>query len=493
MGADGVALHRLAEVAARHQAVRIEGGGDVVVDDLHHDSRRVVPGSAFIALRGSKADGHRFVGKAVDCGASALVVERPVGQPVPQLVVEETRPLMAVLSAEVHGHPSSRLYVAGVTGTNGKTTVTHMLESVARAGGRATGLIGTVGGRVGDEPVELGFTTPEATELQRLLRGMVDAGVGFVAMEVSSHALALRRADEITFAVAAFTNLSQDHLDFHGDMEAYYAAKRRLFARGRCERAVVFVDDPWGNRLADEIAVPVTRVGFGDGSDVRGDGIRRGPAGIALRIVHAGGALPVEVPLAGPFNATNALLATAVALEAGIDPGAIATGLATMPPVPGRLEPVDAGQDFLVLVDYAHTPGAIQTVVSAMRTATTGRIIAVGGAGGDRDRTKRPLMGAALAEADIAVLTSDNPRSEDPEAIIAEMVAGLPSGVAAETVTDRREAIRLAVSLARPGDAVLVLGKGHETGQERAGIVSPFDDRIVVAEEIAAARSAERS
>ena len=484
MAAEPVTLSRLAAVAARTQTVRLIGGDAEEIRDLDHDSRRIGPGTAFIAVPGSVVDGHDFAPAVVAAGAAALVVERPLDLAVPQLVVERVRPLMATLAAEVHGHPSEALTIVGVTGTNGKTTVTHMLEAIAGAAGVRTGLIGTIGARVAGRPIPLGHTTPEATELQRLLRTMVDAGVGLVAMEVSSHALAVGRADAIAFDVAAFTNLSQDHLDFHHDMESYFAAKRRLFASERAERAVVFVDDPWGARLVDEIDLPTWRVGFSGEPDVRGGGSVATAGGTTFDVVGGGARFSVTTRLAGSFNAANALVAAACALAVDIAPPAISAGLAGMAPVPGRFEPVDAGQEFAVIVDYAHTPDAISSVMAAVRPLTAGRIIAVGGAGGDRDRAKRPLMGAALADADLAVLTSDNPRSEDPHAILDEVVAGVPSSSHVVVEADRRAAIRRAVAAARPQDIVLILGKGHETGQQIGATRIPFDDREVAAEEL---------
>jgi UDP-N-acetylmuramoyl-L-alanyl-D-glutamate--2,6-diaminopimelate ligase len=482
MGVDPVRLARLAEVASRTQ--HVHRTGDAAVTELHADTRAVTPGSVFVAVRGSTADGHELAGAAVDAGAVAVVVEHPVAVAVPQLVVEDTRRLLGPLAAEVHGHPAERMTMLGVTGTNGKTTVTHLLAAIIDAAGRQAGVIGTIGARIGGEALPIGFTTPEAPELQRLLRRMVDAGVEVVAMEVSSHALHLGRVEAITYDVAAFTNLSQDHLDLHGDMERYFAAKASLFTPWRSREAVVAVDDPWGRRLLAETAIPTTTVGFAEDASL----------GVAdIELTGAGGRMTlrglasfeVSLPLAGAFNAVNTLLAVGVALRIGIAPGDIRRGLAAAGPVPGRFERVEAGQDFTVVVDFAHTPDAISTVVDAARGLTSGRVIAVGGAGGDRDRAKRPMMGRALATADLAVVTSDNPRSEDPGTIIDEMTADLPAAAPVTVEPDRRRAIAVALAAARPGDVVLVLGKGHETGQEAGGVVTPFDDRTVAAEELA--------
>ncbi len=485
MRADTVLLSHLEAVASATQSAR-RIGSDVSVRDLEHDSRRVGPGSAFIALRGAAVDGHDFISSAIAAGAAALIVDHEVDAVVPQLVVADTRPLMAPLAAAVHRHPSAEMTVVGVTGTNGKTTVTHLLESIGRAAGKKVGLIGTIGARVAGVPQPVTHTTPEATQLQRLLRSMSDAGVDLVAMEVSSHALAYGRADAIDFEVAAFTNLSQDHLDFHGDMEEYFAAKRRLFEPNRARRAVINIDDPAGARLAIEVAIPATTVGFLPEAGIHARVLSADPRGTTMEIVSPGGAFTVTTRLAGQFNAANALVAAACALEVGIGPDAVGAGLAGAGSVPGRFEPVEAGQEYAVIVDYAHTPGAIHTVIDAVRPLTAGRVIAVGGAGGDRDRGKRPLMGAALAEADLAIVTSDNPRSEDAAAIAAAVVSGAPAGRSVATELDRRLAIRRAVAAAAAGDVVLILGKGHETGQHFATGSIPFDDRIVAAEEIRA-------
>ena len=483
MAAEPVRLSRLATVAARTQTVAIVGD-DPWLTDLDHDSRRVGPGIGFLAVPGSAADGHDFADVAIARGAPALVVERQLDVAAPQLVVEAVRPLMAALAAEVHGHPSAALTVVGVTGTNGKTTVTHMLEAIIVAAGRGAGLIGTIGARIAGRAVPLGHTTPEAPELQRLLHRMVDAGVDIVAMEVSSHALALGRADEVAFDVAVFTNLSQDHLDFHRDMERYYTAKRSLFVPERAGRAVVNVDDPWGARLASEVTVPVTTVGFAPNADLWGTDLAAGPSGTTMTVSDAHVSFVVTTRLAGRFNAANALIAAAAAIAVGVDPDAVRAGFEAMPAVPGRFEPVDAGQPFSVIVDYAHTPDAMAAVVGAVRPLTANRVIALGGAGGDRDRRKRPLMGRALATADIAIVTSDNPRSEDPAEIVAEVAAG--AGEAAEVVieVDRRAAIARAIELARPDDIVLILGKGHESGQQIGAENLPFDDRSVATEEL---------
>jgi UDP-N-acetylmuramoyl-L-alanyl-D-glutamate--2,6-diaminopimelate ligase len=484
VGAEPTTLSRLAEVAARTQRVSTIGG-DTVVEGVEHDSRLVLPGQAFIALRGETSDGHDYAASVVAAGAAALVVDHDVGVAVPQLVVEHTRPLMATIAAEVYGHPSRSLTVVGLTGTNGKTTVTYLLEAMGTAAGRTMGLIGTVGARIAGEPHPVGFTTPEATHLQRLLRTMHDAGVDTVTMEVSSHALQQGRADEVAFDVVAFTNLSQDHLDYHDTMETYYRAKRRLFEPGRARTAVISVDDAWGRRLVRETAIRVVTVGMAEDADLHGTILEATPTGTRLKV--AGEAIDTVLPvhLAGGFNASNALVAVGCALEMGLPVDAVVAGIDAVRVVPGRFERVPSDHGFEVVVDYAHTPEAMATVISAVRPLTTGRVIAVGGAGGDRDRTKRPSMGAALATADLAIITSDNPRSEDPMAILDQVAAGAgDSDVIVEP--DRRHAIRRALRAARPGDVVLVLGKGHESGQQIGNRILPFDDVAVAAAELTA-------
>jgi UDP-N-acetylmuramoyl-L-alanyl-D-glutamate--2,6-diaminopimelate ligase len=444
----------------------------------------VAAGSLFVAIAGARADGHDHAAAAVQRGAAGLVVERHLDIDVPQLVVADSRSALAVAASVVHRHPSRRLRVVGVTGTNGKTTVTHMIEAIGREVGLMTGLIGTLGARIGDVEVALERTTPESSDVQRLLGDMVDAGIEIAAMEVSSHALALHRADAIDFTIAAFTNLSQDHLDFHGTMEAYFTEKARLFTRERCGTAVVWADDPWGARLAAETDVDVVTVGRSDTADVYGEDIEARPDGSTFTLHAAGKVRRVRIPVPARFNVDNALVAAAVCLEAGIEFTVVCRALEALPQIPGRLEVVAGPWPFQVLVDYAHTPDAVAAVISEMKSLGSGRVLALVGAGGDRDEEKRPLMGAAAATADLAIITSDNPRSEDPAAIIADVAGGLRDDAGLVVEVDRRAAIRKAMDEAAVDDIVLVLGKGHEQGQEFAeGIIEPFDDRVVVREE----------
>jgi UDP-N-acetylmuramoyl-L-alanyl-D-glutamate--2,6-diaminopimelate ligase len=398
------------------------------------------------------------------------------------------------VAAAAWGHPSTRLAVLGVTGTNGKTTTTYLLEAIARSAGIRAGLIGTIGARIDGQPVPGERTTPEATELQALLARMVDAGVGLAAIEVSSHALVMHRVDGTRFAAAGFTNLSHDHLDFHADLEDYFEAKALLFDPSRTAAAATNLDDPHGAEIARRAeAAGLTVLGFGleaPEAVVRAEGLETASSGNRFRLVSPYGAADVRSPLVGPFNASNALAAAATALAAGLDVDSVAAGLSAPVIVPGRMERIEAGQPFPVLVDYAHTPDGLDKVLRAARPLVggDGRLVVVFGCGGDRDRAKRPAMGkAAAALADVIFVTSDNPRSEEPMAIIGEVVAGVPSGVYPIVEPDRRKAIALALALAgrEEGDVVVVAGKGHESGQTAGAVTVPFDDRVVAHEELA--------
>jgi UDP-N-acetylmuramoyl-L-alanyl-D-glutamate--2,6-diaminopimelate ligase len=457
------------------------GRQSVDVRDLAYDARAVTPGAAFFAVPGARADGHDFAAEAVANGAVALVVERDVGLEVPQLVVSDARASMAVAADAFFGEPTKELEVAGVTGTNGKTTTAFLLHAILAAAGRRPGLLGTVESRVGGNVRPVVRTTPEAIDLQRTFREMLDAGDRSVAMEASSHAAALRRLDRVRFDVLAFTNLSQDHLDFHGSMEDYYAAKRRLFMGAAPPPAAVNVGDEWGRRLADELAdaarAPLVTYGVADDADIRPDDLALDGAGARFR---AGG-IELRTSLRGRFNVENVLGAVAAGQLLDVDDEAIAAGVAAVTGVPGRFEAIDEGQPFTVLVDYAHTPDSLDNVLRTARDFADGRVLVVFGAGGDRDRGKRPLMGRVAAElADVVLVTSDNPRSEEPVAIIQDILQG--AGLEVEIDPDRRSAIRRAVSLAEPGDVVVIAGKGHEQGQEIGAEKLPFDDREVARE-----------
>jgi UDP-N-acetylmuramoyl-L-alanyl-D-glutamate--2,6-diaminopimelate ligase len=475
---------RLDQLAAAAAGARIVGDGAAEIADLAYDSRKAGPGTLFFCVPGEKADGHDFAVQVVEAGAAGLVVERDLEVAAPQVVVADARAAMAPLAARFCGDPTAELRLVGVTGTNGKTTTAFLVREILEAAGVRCGLLGTVKQVVGgvEEPVER--TTPEAIDLQRTFRRMLDGGDRACAMEVSSHAMVLHRADAIHFDAAVFTNLTQDHLDFHGTMEEYFEAKRMLFEAAP-GTAIVNVDDPYGRRLAGEFADELECVTFsaeGAPADYSAREVSFDAAGAEFTL----GERVLRTGLPGHFNVANALGAFAAAEALGVDAETAAAGLARAARVPGRLEPIEEGQGFAVLVDYAHTPDSLENVLRAARRLTEGRVIAVFGAGGDRDRDKRPKMGRAGAElADLVVVTSDNPRSEEPEAIVAEVAAGAQEAPDLEVVVDRREAIALALGRAQPGDTVVIAGKGHEQGQEfEGGRKVPFDDREVAREEL---------
>src|SRR3954468_17230812 len=454
----------------------------VEVTALAYDNRLVEPGTLFFCVPGFTRDGHDFAPDAVARGAAALVVERPLGLGVPEVRVEDVRAAMAPAAARLHGDPTATLRAVGITGTNGKTTTAFLVRGLLEAAGRRTGLVGTVNAVVGGEERAMVRTTPEAIELQRMFAEMRDAGDEAVVMEVSSHALQLHRADAIHWAVAIFTNLTQDHLDFHPTMEDYFRAKRRLFEAGP-EIAVINVDDPYGMRLAYDFPDAI-RIGIDSmHAQVRARDIESDAGGSRFTV----DGLELHSPLPGRFNLLNVLGAVAAVRALGVDDATIAEALTHAVRVPGRFEPVDEGQPFAVLVDYAHTPDSLDNVLRAARPLATGRVIVVFGAGGDRDRAKRPLMGAVACDnADIVIVTSDNPRNEDPRAIVAEVLQGCGAGVDVEL--DRRAAIERAVGIAEAGDIVVVAGKGHEQGQEfEGGRKGPFD-AVTVAREALRAR-----
>ena len=460
-------------------ATRTANPAPVDVTDLAYDARRVTPGALFVCVPGMKTDGHNYAPQAIAAGAAALIVERELELEVPQLVVTDAREAMALAADAFFGHPTRERALAGVTGTNGKTTTAFVLFAILAAAGRRPGLLGTIENRVGGERRAAVRTTSEAIDVQRLLREMLDSGDRSVAMEATSHGSALKRLLGIRFAVLVFTNLSQDHLDFHGTLEEYYDAKRRLFTEpdldGRRPSAVVNIGDAHGRRLAQELRdigeEPVT-FELADALDL--ELTARG-----ARFIVDG--IRLETKLRGRFNVENVLGAVRAARVLGIEPQAIATGVEHVTGVPGRFEAVDEGQPFTVLVDYAHTPEALENVLTEAREITAGRLVCVFGCGGDRDRSKRPLMGDVVARlADSAIVTSDNPRSEDPQAIIDEILAGMSGDP--EDEPDREAAIGSALERAGEGDVVVIAGKGHEQGQEFADRIVPFDDREVVRE-----------
>jgi UDP-N-acetylmuramoyl-L-alanyl-D-glutamate--2,6-diaminopimelate ligase len=437
----------------------VVGGGAPEIRELAYDAREVRRDSLFFCVPGAKADGHDFAAAAVEQGAVAVVVERPLELEVPQLVVPSVRAAMALAAVEFFGDPTAELPVAAVTGTNGKTTTAYLLAAILTAAGEQPGLLTNVERRVGDDVREAGLNTPESIDLQRLFRQMLTAGNRACVMEATSMASSKGRLEGTRFAVLVFTNLTQDHLDFHGSMEEYFESKRRLFAQAA--QAVINVGDEYGARLASEL-----------------------PDAITFRPDDGLGA--VKLKLQGRFNVENALAAAAAARALGVDDETIGAGLEALDRVPGRFDRVDEGQPFTVLVDYAHTPGALETALRSARELDRGRVICVFGAGGDRDRSKRPLMGQVVSEfADVALVTSDNPRGEDPASIASEVAGDLEL----EIELDRRRAIERALESARAGDVVVIAGKGHEQGQEIAGSKLPFDDREVARDALRALRA----
>ncbi len=483
----------------RLQIVERRGDLQVPIADVTDDSRRVKPGALFVAVRGERTDGHAYIGSAIRSGAGAVVVQSEVVDcEIPLIRVKDSRRALGLLGSRFYGNPSSRLRMIGVTGTNGKTTVTYVCKALLEAVGRRVGLVGTVAYLIGTEVIPASHTTPGALDLQALLARMVGIGVDSAVMEVSSHALALDRTVGCEFDVAVFTNLTQDHLDFHRDMDDYFQAKLKLFAglsvgvtKGTSKRAVVNADDPRGELVRAACAVPVWTYSIRNRADIRAEDVHLSLHGTRFTAVTPAGRFPVESRLVGEHNVYNVLAAIGVALQEGLSPDEVRSGLEQVRDVPGRFERVEAGQDFTVVVDYAHTEDALVRLLTTAQSLTTGRIITVFGCGGDRDRGKRPKMGrAAVRYSDVVVLTSDNPRTEDPMAILKEVETGVrealavKSNVRYEMIADRRQAIEAAVREARPGDMVLIAGKGHEDYQIIGTTKFHFDDREVAREAI---------
>ncbi|MFD0274482.1 UDP-N-acetylmuramoyl-L-alanyl-D-glutamate--2,6-diaminopimelate ligase [Kitasatospora sp. NPDC127111] len=486
----------LAEIARLLGLDPVEGPQ---VTGVTHNAREVRPGDLYVAFPGANHHGASFAGQAAAAGAVALLTDRAgaelaAGTGLPVLVVDRPRARMGELAAAVYGAPSERLLMLGLTGTNGKTTTSYLVEGGLRGAGRSPGVIGTVEMRVGEERIKSERTTPEATDLHAILAVMAEHGADAVTMEVSSHALVYGRTDGVVYDVALFNNLTPEHLDFHPDMEDYFQAKARLFQPGKSRAGVANLDDAYGRRLVAEAKIPVTSFSAtgAPGADWRAVDVQLGPVGSTFRVLGPDGAeADAAVPLPGPFNVANALAAITVLVTAGLPLERAVAGVAAVPGVPGRLERVDAGQPYVAVVDYAHKPDALEAVLGSLREVTKGRLHVVVGCGGDRDPHKRGPMGAIAARlADTALLTSDNPRSEDPLAILATMLTGAASVPEAErgavlVVPDRAEAIHLAVARAQAGDTVLVAGKGHELGQYVRDEIRPFDDREVLREAIA--------
>lgn len=468
-------MARVGDLVATVPGARIIGDAATVIREIGVDSRAIGPGQLFAALRGADFDGHRFARGAVDRGATAVLVEQPVEVPVTQIVVGDSRAALAPLAAAFFGRPSAELPVIGITGTDGKTTTSFLVDAVLRAAGRRTGMIGTVAVRIGDEVDQHASrqTTPESVEVQRYLRRMVEAGVDWAVVEATSHGLDLHRLDDVRFRIAAVTNITHEHLEYHKTIEAYRAAKGILFARvGAAGGHAVINEEDEGAREMARFAAGSTIVRYGargGAGDLTAAETELGPSGSTFVLRWRGRTVPVRLPMVGGFNVENALCAAGIALAAGLALEEVAAGLGAAPTIPGRLARVDAGQPFSVVVDYAHTPESLAKVLSLLRGLhPNGRLIAVFGSAGERDVEKRPLQGAAAARlADVTVVTSEDPRQEDPEAIVAQIVdgavrAGGELGRSVLAATDRGEAVRLALGLARPGDCVLLAGKGHE-------------------------------
>ena len=478
----------------RGSRTELVGAATTEISGITLSSQRVSPGDLYAALPGSRAHGAAYAADALTGGAVAVLTDPDgathLGSRVPVIVVERPRAVLGALSAHVYGDPASRLRMIGVTGTQGKTTTTRLADAALLAAGVRSAVIGTVGTRIAGNDVKTALTTPEAPDLHGLFARMVEDDVVDCLMEVSSHALVMGRVDGVVFDVAVFTNLGRDHLDFHRDLEDYFQAKAALFTAERARRGLVNVDDEHGRRLLGQADIPVlTFSAAGSDADWRAVDVELSASGSRFTAIGPdGSAHPTSVALPGDFNVANALAAVAASVEAGYDADLLTAGLAAAGGVPGRLERVEAGQDFTVVVDYSHKPDALTAALATLRPLTAGRVIVVLGAGGDRDPGKRPIMGGVVSQdADVLIVTDDNPRTEVPAAIRAAVLAGTRAGRAEVVeIGDRRLAIREAVRRASPGDIVLIAGKGHETGQEIDGVVHPFDDRVVAAEELAA-------
>ena len=484
----------------------LERSGDqrVTISTLTDDSRQAAPGCLFVAVQGERVDGHDFVDRVVKAGAAAVVVGRHAeAGSTPCIRVQDSRAALGILGNRFYGDPSAALRMIGVTGTNGKTTTTYVVKTMLEAANRQVGLIGTVAYLVGKESIPASHTTPGALELQKLFARMVEKRLDTVVMEVSSHALALDRTAGAEFDVAVFTNLTQDHLDFHLDMERYFQAKRKLFAelgssgaRKAKKRAIINADDPWGARIREACTVPVWTYGLHQQADIRAEEVKLSPAGTSFTLRTPVGTCAIQSRLVGEHNVSNLLAAIGVVLHEGLTLEQVRAAVGAVSNVPGRFERVEAGQDFTVVVDYAHTEDALVRLLTAAQALRTGRIITLFGCGGDRDRTKRPKMGrAAVQYSDVVILTSDNPRTEDPAFILSEVEVGVKDALATRDhvryrmIADRREAIEAAIGEAKAGDMVLIAGKGHEDYQIVGTTKHHFDDREVAREMIQARRS----
>ena len=479
----------LRELLSGLQAKYLSGPADLEIASVCYDSRKVTDGSLFVAIKGFRSDGHQYIAKALELGAAAILVqdapEQPLAENVSVWQCEDTRAALARIAAVWHGHPERQLKLIGVTGTNGKTTVTHLIRHVLEQNGEKCGLIGTNGVFFGDVARESARTTPESLELYGILREMVDAGMTCAAMEVSSHSLALDRVLGLRFAAAAFTNLTQDHLDFHGDMETYFAAKALLF--DRCDTAVYNLDDRWGMRLAQEKTCPaITFSAKENAAELVAKNVRLLPDGVQAVVVRDCDIARLNLPIPGMFSVYNALTAAGCCLALGLTLEQITEALTTASGIKGRAEIVPTDRDFTVMIDYSHTPDSMENILRTVRGYAKGRIIGLFGAGGDRDKEKRPLMGKIGAQGcDLCIVTSDNPRSEEPQAIIDDILSGMDSKARPKVIVDRREAIAWAVQNARKDDIIVLMGKGQETYQEIRGEKVHLDEREEVAKALA--------
>jgi UDP-N-acetylmuramoyl-L-alanyl-D-glutamate--2,6-diaminopimelate ligase len=476
----------LREVAAMIPGIEWTGDATIDIRGISYDSRSVQKGDIFIAIRGEKADGGRFIPDAIRNGAVAVASEHKIDatHQVARIKIPDARRFLAEVSRIFYDDPSAKLKLVGITGTKGKTTTAYLLESIYNCAGLSSCLAGTIEMRIGDRRFQSSHTTPESADLLKFLREAVAGKCTHGVMEVSSHSLELRRVYKTKFEVGVFTNLTHDHLDFHGNMEAYYQAKRILFSgdnRNKIESAVINTDDPYGNRLAKEISMPILRFGFNEPSEIRAIAYKSHVAGTDMECDTPAGRFRFRLHLVGRPNVYNVMAATGAALGLGLDPESICQGIENLRGVPGRMELIRAGQNFSVIVDYAHSPDSLQNLLETVRQLPHERILVVFGCGGDRDRAKRPVMGKIAANlSDFVFATSDNPRSEDPLDILREIEPGLQEGRAPyKIVTDRREAIAAAISMAERGDAVVIAGKGHENYQIIGNRVIPFDDRDI--------------
>lgn len=487
---------RLGSLLSGLESLQIEGCADREIGQIDYDSRKVQKGSLFVAIPGAKDDGHRHAEEAIGRGAVAVVCEKDLSPSlsfpaphIPFIQVPDARRALAQMAAHFYGHPAERLTLIGITGTNGKTTTAYLVESILKAAGHQAGYIGTLGYRCGDHLEQTCLTTPEAPDLQRILQEMAEQGTSHVVLEVSSHSLTLHRVEGCCFPVGVFTNLTGDHLDFHGTMEEYFSAKQRLFRELGVEVAVINRDDPWGRSILDSSGARPLTYGLESPADICAREIRLTQSRLSFTARTPAGEVALESNLIGRHNLYNILAAIGVSHTLGLNGEQVRQGVRALKGVPGRFERVEMGQDFAVMVDYAHTDDALRRVLSAARELTPGRLILVFGCGGDRDRSKRPRMGEVGANhSDYAIITSDNPRSEDPQAIVREVELGFRQAPSAsgryEVEMDRRQAIQRAISLARSGDTVVIAGKGHETYQILNDRVIHFDDREVARQAI---------